>query len=233
MILNEQLSLPVAIDREATFDNFYAPNGTPQHMATFLLKDDMRKFAYLHGAEGTGLSHLLQAACQTNPLNKVPGGIYLPLKELKDYSPRQVLEGLASATMVCVDDLEQIADNVDWQIPLFNLFNECRDSGCRLVIASHKSIDGLGLELPDLLSRLKSGVALYLPTYDDADQRRLLQHRASRRGLYLSNEVANFLLNRLPRDTATLMAALDNLDKASLREQRRLTLPFVKTTLSL
>lgn len=233
MILNEQLSLPVAIDRQATFDNFYAPNGTPQHMAIFLLQDDMRTFAYLSGAKGSGLSHLLQAACQTSPLSRARQGLYLPLRELQSYPPSLVLEGLDSATIVCIDDLDSVADKIDWQVPLFNLFNNCRQSGCRLIIAAHTPVDSLGVTLPDLSSRLKSGVCLHLPNYGDADQRRLLQHRANRRGLYLSNEVANFLLTRLPRDTATLMSALDNLDKASLQEQRRLTLPFVKAMLSL
>jgi len=37
----------------------------------------------------------------------------------------------------------------------------------------------------------------------------------------------------LPRDTHALMEALDILDKASLREQRRLTTPFVKEALGL
>jgi DnaA family protein len=53
------------------------------------------------------------------------------------------------------------------------------------------------------------------------------------RGLYLSNEVAVFLLNRLPRDSRGLMTALEKLDGASLQEQRRLTLPFVKDILGL
>jgi len=60
-----------------------------------------------------------------------------------------------------------------------------------------------------------------------------LQYRSNRRGLYLSDEVALFLLNRLPRDTHALMEALEILDKASLREQRRLTTPFVKEALGL
>ena len=58
---SKQLSLAIALDDQATFDNFYAPNGTPQHMATFLLKDEGRKFAYLFGGSGSGVSHLLQA----------------------------------------------------------------------------------------------------------------------------------------------------------------------------
>ena len=229
----EQLSLAIALDDQATFDNYYAPNGTPQHMATFLLKDEGRKFAYLSGGSGTGLSHLLQAICQTTVLGKNVGTVYLPLKDLHSYPPNQVLEGLEKAPLVCIDDLQLVASIQDWQIPLFNLFNNCRDSGTRLVIAGHQPVDQLDIPLADLLSRLKSGVSLHLPYFSDADQRRLLQYRSSRRGLYLSDDVALFLLHRLPRDTHTLMEALEQLDKASLREQRRLTMPFVKETLDL
>jgi DnaA family protein len=69
--------------------------------------------------------------------------------------------------------------------------------------------------------------------YKDADQRRLLQHRANRRGLYLSDDVALFLLNRLPRNSHQLMDALEKLDAVSMQEQRRLTTPFVKSVLEL
>ena len=69
--------------------------------------------------------------------------------------------------------------------------------------------------------------------YKDADRRRLLQYRANSRGLYLSDDVALFMLHRLPREIKLLMAALEVLDSASLQEQRRLTMPFVKSILSL
>ena len=72
-----------------------------------------------------------------------------------------------------------------------------------------------------------------MQSYKDADRRRLLQHRANRRGLYLSDEAALFMLNRLPRDSRQLMAALEILDGASMQEQRRLTTPFVKAVLKL
>ncbi|HAZ78712.1 MAG TPA: DnaA regulatory inactivator Hda [Porticoccaceae bacterium] len=232
MTTHQQLSLAITLDDQATFENFYAPNGTPQHMATFLLQDEMRKFAFLSGSSGTGLSHLLQAICQVRVLGKNSEAIYLPLKELFSYSPRDVLDGLESSPMVCVDDFDIVANDNNWQLALFNLFNNCRDKGSRLVIASHQTVDQLNIELADLSSRLKSGVALHLPNFNDADQRRLLQYRCNRRGLYLSDDVAIFLLNRLPRDTHTLMSALDTLDEASLQEQRRLTMPFVKATLS-
>ena len=228
-----QLSLAVELDNQATFDNFYAPRGTPQHLASLVLQDERQYYCFLIGAEGSGLSHLLQAACQRTALGRNAGAVYLPLADLADYPATDILEGLESATMVCLDDLQLVADKPDWQDPLFHFFNRCRDAKTKLVIAAHEVPDHLGVILPDLLSRLKSGVALQMQQYKNDDQRRLLQHRASVRGLYLSDEVAVFLLNRLPRNTSDLMAALATLDGASLQEQRRLTLPFVKSVLAL
>ena len=228
-----QLSLAVKLDDQATFDNFYAPRGTPQHLATFVLQDEGQKYAFLAGAKGSGLSHLLQAACQQTALGHNAGALYLPLGEVQDHPPQQVLEGLSSASLLCLDDMQTVAHHSAWQVPLFNLFNQCRDTGTRLVIASHAMPDDLQVTLPDLLSRLKSGVSLQMQSYKDADRRRLLQHRANRRGLYLSDEAALFMLNRLPRDSRQLMAALEILDGASMQEQRRLTTPFVKAVLKL
>ena len=228
-----QLSLEVKLDDQATFDNFYAPRGTPQHLATFVLQDDGQKYAYLVGADGSGLSHLLQAACQKTALGHNAGAVYMPLTEMQDYPPQQVLENLESASLLCLDDLQSVVHKQEWQEPLFNLFNRCMDAGTKLVIAAHAMPDDLDLDLDDLLSRLKSGVLLQMLAYKDADQRRLLQHRANRRGLYLSDEVALFLLNRLPRNSHQLMEALEKLDGASMQEQRRLTTPFVKSVLQL
>ncbi len=44
-------------------------------------------------------------------------------------------------------------------------------------------------------------------------------------------ETANYLLTRRKRDMASLYALLDRLDLESLKAQRRLTIPFVKTVL--
>ena len=230
---SQQLSLGVKLDDQATFGNFYAPRGSAQHLAIMLLQDSRQPVACLIGSSGSGLSHLLQAACQQSPLERTSDAIYLPLSDLQQYPPQQVLEGLEAAALVCLDDLHAVSDQADWQVPLFNFFNQCRQSGTRMVFASHKLPEDLGVVLPDLLSRLRSGLIHRLIDYKDEDRRRLLQFRANVRGMYLSDEAAKFLLNRLPRDTRTLIDALEKLDSASLREQRRLTTPFIKTVLDL
>ena len=85
--------------------------------------------------------------------------------------------------------------------------------------------------LPDLRTRLAACAVFGLKPLADADLRALLQKRARRRGLELPDEVAEFLLRRLPRDVPSLLAALDTLDRNSLSAQRRLTIPFVQQAL--
>jgi DnaA family protein len=48
----------------------------------------------------------------------------------------------------------------------------------------------------------------------------------------MPEDTARWLQRRFPRDMATLYALLDTLDEAALAEQRRLTIPFIRTVLA-
>jgi len=48
----------------------------------------------------------------------------------------------------------------------------------------------------------------------------------------LSDDVARYLLERLPRDLTSLAAIMEVLDRYSLMRQRPLTLPLVREALS-
>jgi DnaA family protein len=67
----------------------------------------------------------------------------------------------------------------------------------------------------------------------DEDKQQALQMRARARGLELGDEVAQYIIQRLPRDTNELFWQLQRLDHASLAEQRKLTIPFVKKVLAI
>jgi DnaA family protein len=86
----------------------------------------------------------------------------------------------------------------------------------------------LPLGLPDLRTRLAWGLTLAIAPLDDAGRQELLQALAARRGLELPIEVARYLLERAPRHPKDLVSLIDALDRASLAEQRRLTVPFVR-----
>ena len=63
------------------------------------------------------------------------------------------------------------------------------------------------------------------------DWRRVLRRAADARGVFLSDEVMNFVLGRFSRDLGSLMQLLDKLDQHALRTQRAITIPLLKDML--
>ena len=138
------------------------------------------------------------------------------------------MEGMG---LVCLDDLHAVLGKEDWELALFHFFNRARQAGCRLLLSAVAAPRVLELDLPDLRSRLSWGVVFQLPVAGDETKQALLRFRAARRGLQMPPEVANYIVNRAPRSLGTLLQLLDQLDAASLAEQRSLSIPFVKQQL--
>jgi DnaA family protein len=59
----------------------------------------------------------------------------------------------------------------------------------------------------------------------------VLRQEADARGIFLSDEVMSFMLNRFSRDLGSLMQLLDLLDKYALKAQRGITIPLIKAML--
>jgi len=228
-----QLSLGVSLRDDATFANFYIAEGN--ELALHALREfsagDGEGNLVLWGSRGAGLTHLLQACCH-RAFERQINVQYLPLRDLIGYAPEDVCEGLDKVSLVCLDGIDQICGNRQWELALFHLFNRLRDAGNRLLIASHTSPPSLPLLLPDLKSRPLGGVVYHLRALADPEKAVALQLRAKGRGMEMSDEVAKFILSRAPRDTNDLFHLLDHLDDASLQQQRKLTIPFVKEVLA-
>lgn len=227
-----QLPLSLSLKDDASFDNFYpGKNGeiiTAVKMAASLQSE---KIIYLCGSRGQGLSHLLQASCHEAQRHKV-SAIYLPLGQLLQESP-EMLYGFESLQLICVDDVQCLAQSKTWEEAVFHLFNRVRDAGGTMILAGNDLPKALPLRLPDLISRLSWGVVYQLHPLTDAEKLIVLIRRAESRGITLSEEVGKYILSHCPRHMTTLFAALDALDKASLAAQRRLTIPFVKEVLEI
>lgn len=228
-----QLSLGVSLQDDATFDNFYGTDANRlaiSALRAFSSRSMGETSLVLWGQPGAGLTHLAQASCQSAcELGTVVR--YLPLAELVQKAPEMVLLESGAADMVCLDDLQVVAGNRDWEEALFHLFNRLKDEGRRLLMTSHLSPATLPLTLPDLKSRVLGGLVYHLQPLSDDDKARALQMRALARGMELSDEVVRFILSRAPRNTGQLFAVLNRLDDASLQQQRKLTIPFVKQVL--
>jgi DnaA family protein len=224
-----QLSLEVHLRDDATLDNFLAlPKLQPVVSALQeQLEASGESVVYLFGPAGTGKSHLLQASCHLSTAQT----LYLPLQDLRQYRPEDVLQGVEAMDRLCIDDLHAVLGDADWERALFNLYNNAREQGCRLVVAGDAAPRVLSVDLADLRSRLSWGVVYQLAHLKDDDKIAILQFRASRRGLTLSPDVARYIVRRAPRAMGQLLDVLDQLDKASLARQRGLSIPFVKEAL--
>lgn len=186
---------------------------------------------YLFGAAGCGLTHLLLGQCAAAEQRGLRCA-YLPLAERAVLAP-EMLEGLETLDLVAVDDVQLIAGDMAWEEALFALFNRCRDHGARMLFSADRGPAALPLHLPDLRSRLAWGLTLSLQPLDDRGRLELLQSLAARRALNMPDDVARYLLERGSRHPSDLVEIVTLLDQASLAEQRRLTIPFVRDKLGL
>ena len=142
-----------------------------------------------------------------------------------------MLQGVENLDRICIDDIHAVLGDANWEQALFNLYNDARQRGCRLIVAADAAPRALTVNLEDLRSRLSWGIVYQLAQPEDHDKEAILQFRASRRGLSLTPSVASYIVSRAPRAMDQLLHVLETLDKASLAEKRSLSIPFVKEAL--
>jgi DnaA family protein len=222
-----QLALPLKLQDHAVFESYWPAGNEP--LVAFL-----RAIAatgdgpggWLWGIAASGKTHLLQAVCERSG----DSALFLPLRDFVDAGPG-ILEGLASRQFICLDDVDVIAGDADWELGLFNLYNQLNDAAGVLIVSANATPRACDFSLADLASRFSRLPAFHVHALDEAELINALQLRARHRGLDLPAETANFLLTRMKRDMASLYAMLDKLDTAALKAKRRLTVPFVKEVL--
>lgn len=223
-----QLALPLQLSDHAVFSSFHAV-GNELLMASLhdLAAGRSHDGCWLWGAPASGRTHLLQAVCEAAE----DGAIYLPMSILKDAGP-QMLEGLANLKIICIDDVEAICGQPDFEAALFDLCNQALDCGAQLVVAADSAPRDTAIVLPDLASRLQRLPVFRVQSLNEEQSVVALRLRSRHRGLDLPIETAQYLLRRSRRDMASLYSLLDRLDAAALRAKRRLTVPFVRGVLN-
>jgi DnaA family protein len=241
-----QLFLPVQTRLEKSFDNYLGASNLVliECLKKYIeLKDE--PLIMLVGPESVGKTHLLSSAVQyyESCFSKGADCAYFSLSELSgkqisDTYYTDLLEYFETFSFLALDDVDlwlanlSIEERQEAEILLFNIFNHYKMNGKLMLIASKCSVSRLNIDLKDLESRLLSGLLLIVSQLDDMGKDELIRSLAKLKGFLMDDDVSAFILKRSGRDVPSLLDIIETLDKATLIEKRKLTVPFVKKILN-
>jgi DnaA-homolog protein len=216
-----QIPLAIGPAPLATFDSFVtgasAGNAAAAaHLRALALQPGAP--VYLWGASGSGKTHLLQALAHAMQSSGKRVGWF----DAFAAAPWPFDPGW---TLVVLDACE--AFDAAQQQAAFALFIDAAAHGTQVAAAGTLPPVDLPLR-DDLRTRLAWGHVFALEPLGEADARAALRREADRRGIFLSDEVMDFLLTRFSRDLKHLMALLDRLDEFALSERRAVTVPLLR-----
>jgi DnaA family protein len=165
---------------------------------------------YLWGTSGSGKTHLLHALT----VSWLSRGRSAAWFDATTALPWTIEE---QVSLVVLDGVEQL--DAAQQQAGFALFNEAASVDMQWAAAGAFPPVDLPLR-DDLRTRLAWGHVFALEALGESDARAVLRREADRRGIFLSDEVMDYLLTRFSRDLKHLMALLDRLDEFSLSQMR-------------
>ena len=224
----KQIALDIGLATAPAFSNFFAgPNNAAVKHLELWSGNALRSPVptYLWGEPGSGKIHLLKAAVGVLQQHGARVGwldaSVIEPPEFNDAWSAVVLDECHLYTAV----QQQAAFN--WFVNAVS----SPDGHPRGVLAAG-SVPPADLVLrDDLRSRLGWGHVYQLHALSEAERRAVLRKQADARGIFLSDEVINFVLSRFSRDLSSLMQLLDQLDSYALQTQRAITVPLIKAML--
>lgn len=223
--------LPLALRSQKAFrlDDFIGNADLCALLAATALGDS-RDSLFLHGPTDSGKTHLLLATLSLARAGQRDVN-YVPLRVLGQ-AAEDTLDAADGHALLCVDDVDAIAGHRAAEEALFRLHNRVHDLGSTVLYSANVAPQALPLSLPDLRSRLQHGLRFSLMPLDDQGRRDWLRQAAAARGMSMDDAVLDYLFRHYPRDLDSLQRLLDRLDRTSLAEQRRITVPFVRGVLT-
>jgi DnaA family protein len=188
------------------------------------------KLHYVWSDVGFGKSHLLQA-CINYALDMGWVAVYLPLSDPQLSS--EVLIGLEQCQWVAIDDVDKVVGDKDWEESLFHFFNRCKDAKCTVIFSSSVAPVELNCQLLDLLSRFAWCQVSRIASLSEKGLIEVMTQTAEQLALPIDNEHCEYILLRSQRRIDKLVEAVEQLNKVSLSEKRKVTIPLIKKALYL
>lgn len=174
---------------------------------------------YFWGPSGSGKSHLLKAAREALREQGARVGWL-------DASVHEAPEFDEAWAAVVLDDVHLYT--AAQQHTAFNWFVNAQTHQRPVLAAGEVPPAGLKLR-DDLRTRLGWGHIFAMHLLSEPERRSVLRRAADERGVFLSDEVMDYMLTRFSRDLGSLMELLELLDGYALQTKRGITVPMIKS----
>ena len=163
----------------------------------------------LVGPEGAGKSHLAAIWAE------IAGARRVSARALGETG---LMGALATGALVVEDASARLDERA-----LFHLLNLVRQEEAFVLITAQVAPASWRVELPDLSSRLRAVPVVELSAPDDALLRAVLVKLFTDRQLAVDESLIGYLATRIERSFAGARAAVEELDREALRQQRPVT----------
>jgi DnaA-homolog protein len=220
----QQMALDIGLKPVASLGSFLAgPNVAALEHLKLWASSAMRSPVptYLWGESASGKTHLLKAVREAlRGQGAQVGWIDAQVHEPAEFNP--------AWSAVILDDVHLYT--AVQQHAAFNWFINAQTEQ-RWVLAAG-TLPPADLQLrDDLRTRLGWGHVFALQVLTEQERRAVLRQEADARGVFLGDEVMDFMLTRFSRDLGSLMQLLQQLDGYALSTKRAITIPLIKSML--
>lgn len=220
----KQIALDIGLGGTPTLANFLSgPNEAALRHLQLWVGSPTRSPVptYLWGPPASGKTHLLKAVREALREQGAACG-------WMDASTTQPPEFDEDWAVVLMDEVHLYT--AVQQHAAFNWFVNAQTLQRGVLAAGASAPAGLALR-EDLRTRLGWGHVYQLQVLTEPERRAVLRQAADARGVFLSDEVMDFMLTRFSRDLGSLMQLLEHLDGYALQTQRAITIPLIKSML--
>ena len=224
----KQLTFPWNKSFHSSFEGFYIDPKNKQ-LISILENISINENMYIYGLKNSGKTYLLQSLCNKYSKND-KSSLFLPLKDVIKYGV-EIIDSIENMDLVCIDGLEAVSQNKEWEIGLFNLINNAQQTGCRLVFTSSSEEGAINFSLADLDSRIRKFQSHEIFPISDDHLLKALKKITNLRSISLGEKEAQYLITYTKRNIADLIIILESLDQLSMENKRRITIPLIKELL--
>lgn len=220
----KQIALDIGLATGPTLASYFAGRNGPalRHLQLWAGSPTRSPVpTYVWGEAASGKTHLLKAVEHSlREQGASAGWIDASVHEPPEYNP--------AWSVVLLDDVHLFT--AVQQHAAFNWFVNAQTHQRGVLAAGLLPPADLKLR-EDLRTRLGWGHVFHVQVLDEPERRAVLRQEADARGVFLGDEVMDFMLTRFSRDLGSLVGLLGQLDGYALQTKRAITIPLIKSML--